>query len=77
MACWAYWQLCEVMEDHGGTMEYERKDRPPHGAWVMRWKGKEVVCYSTGDRNLRDLDQFYEPKPGQRNPRRGTTMPTN
>lgn len=54
-----YGHLREIIEERGGSMEYERKGYPWPGAWVILLKGGRVVCQSLGNKNFRELDQFY------------------
>ena len=60
-----YEEVRSLLESKGGTMEFERKGYQ-YGAWILTWKGKNHIARSNGS-GYPDLDQLYEPKPGDLN----------
>ena len=57
----AYGKLRDLIEAHGGTMEYQ-KEGFQYGAWVLELDGKSLVVEATGRESFPVLDRLYVPK---------------
>ena len=56
----AYGHIRDIIEKHGGTMVYERKDCR-YGAWILSLGGKTVIVESEGRHAHPKLDELYVP----------------
>lgn len=57
----AYDKIRTLVEQHGGTMKYE-KEGYEFGAWVIRLGGKTTVIESPGMGAFPKLDRLYVPR---------------
>jgi len=57
----AYDEIRTLIEQHGGTMKYE-KEGYEFGAWVIRIGGKTTVVEAPGIGAFPKLDRLYVPK---------------
>ncbi len=55
-----YGKLRDIIERHGGTMNYQGTGR--HGAWVIMLGDKTKTIEATGEMSFPELDRLYIPK---------------
>jgi hypothetical protein len=56
-----YGKLRDIIERHGGTMNYQREGYQ-HGAWIISVGGQTVTIEATGEKSFPELDRLYVPK---------------
>lgn len=56
----AYEEIRSMVEQHGGTMTFQREGFQVGGAWIVRYSGKESVFHSGGGK-FPGLDELYIP----------------
>lgn len=61
MAKRAYALLRTMVEEHGGSMWFQRKGQPRGGAWVISYQGWEKA-FSTAGQSFPGLDGLYVEK---------------
>jgi hypothetical protein len=59
----AYDLLIALVNEHGGTMEYQLEGQSTGGTWIIKVAGMEnyFPCYK---HSFHGLDELYIPKPG-------------
>ncbi|HEU6448248.1 MAG TPA: hypothetical protein VFV23_07415 [Verrucomicrobiae bacterium] len=57
----AYSKLRDIIERHGGIMEYRRQGYQ-HGAWEISLNGKRAIIEATGALAFPPLDRLFIPK---------------
>ena len=55
-----YEEIRTMVEEHGGSMTYQREGFPPGGAWVVRYKDKERA-FPSGGSKFPGIDNLYIP----------------
>lgn len=57
----AYGVIRTMVEEHGGSMEFEREGQSVGGAWIIRYNGK-VKTFPSGGRKFPGIDELLVPK---------------
>lgn len=60
MSVRAYDLVRTMVEEHGGTMWFQRKGFPPGGAWVISYQGWEKA-FPTGGHKFPGIDDLHVP----------------